>query len=109
VRRANRPRGIRRSADCEAVAEIRANFAQPLSIGAPAKLALKSMNPLRDQKALWLQEARRLKVSRTVDARMASRAVGYLSASQFSREYARFFGAAPTKDMARLREKPPAA
>ena len=27
----------------------------------------------------------------------------YLSASQFSREYARLFGSAPTKDIARLR------
>ena len=31
------------------------------------------------------------------------RRVGYLSPSQFSREYARFFGSAPTKDIARLR------
>ena len=30
--------------------------------------------------------------------------VGYLSASQFSREYSRFFGSAPTKDIARLRQ-----
>jgi transcriptional regulator GlxA family with amidase domain len=30
--------------------------------------------------------------------------VGYLSASQFSREYGRFFGTAPTRDIARLRE-----
>ena len=28
--------------------------------------------------------------------------VGYLSASQFSREYHRFFGRAPTKDIARF-------
>jgi hypothetical protein len=31
--------------------------------------------------------------------------VGYVSASQFSREYARFFGNAPTKDVAQLRER----
>ena len=31
--------------------------------------------------------------------------VGYLSASQFSREYGRFFGRAPGKDIARLREE----
>ena len=35
---------------------------------------------------------------------MACRQVGYLSASQFSREYGRFFGNAPMKDIARLRE-----
>jgi AraC-like DNA-binding protein len=40
----------------------------------------------------------------TVDASDACHRVGYLSASQFSREYARFFGSAPTKDIARLRE-----
>jgi hypothetical protein len=31
--------------------------------------------------------------------------VGYLSASQFTREYGRFFGSAPTRDVARLREE----
>jgi transcriptional regulator GlxA family with amidase domain len=30
--------------------------------------------------------------------------VGYLSASQFSREYTRLFGTAPTRDVARLRQ-----
>jgi transcriptional regulator GlxA family with amidase domain len=43
-------------------------------------------------------------LSRMMDAGMACRQVGYLSASQFSREYGRFFGTAPTKDIARLRE-----
>ncbi len=33
------------------------------------------------------------------------RRVGCLSASQFSREYGRFFGSAPAKDVARLREQ----
>ena len=40
-----------------------------------------------------------------MDATVASRQVGYLSASQFSREYGRFFGNAPTRDVARLREQ----
>ena len=35
----------------------------------------------------------------------AIRRVGYVSASQFSREYARFFGSAPIKDVAQLRER----
>ena len=39
-----------------------------------------------------------------MDAGISSRQVGYLSASQFSREYGRFFGAAPTQDIAKLRE-----
>jgi AraC-like DNA-binding protein len=39
-----------------------------------------------------------------MDASAASQRVGYLSASQFSREYSRLFGNAPTKDIARLRD-----
>jgi len=40
-----------------------------------------------------------------MDAGTASRQVGYVSASQFSREYGRFFGDTPTRDVARLRER----
>ncbi len=43
-------------------------------------------------------------LSRMMDASTASWRVGYQSASQFSREYGRFFGRAPTKDIARLVE-----
>jgi AraC-like DNA-binding protein len=39
-----------------------------------------------------------------MDAGAASQQVGYLSTSQFSREYSRFFGNAPTRDIARLRQ-----
>jgi transcriptional regulator GlxA family with amidase domain len=35
----------------------------------------------------------------------ACQRVGYVSASQFGRDYARFFGSAPTKDVARLRQQ----
>ena len=63
-----------------------------------------SMSPLHYQKVLRLQEARRLMLSAMMDAGTASQHVGYLSASQFSREYSRFFGSAPTKDIARLRD-----
>jgi AraC-like DNA-binding protein len=62
------------------------------------------MSPVRFQKALRLQEARRLMLSMMVDAGTASSRVGYQSASQFSREYGLFFGSAPIKDIARLRE-----
>jgi AraC-like DNA-binding protein len=67
--------------------------------------AVTSMSPVQYQKVLRLQEARRLMLSQTNDARSAAREVGYVSASQFSREYARFFGSAPTRDIARLREE----
>jgi AraC-like DNA-binding protein len=42
-------------------------------------------------------------LSHTLDAGSAGQQVGYLSASQFSREYARLFGRAPTLDVAKLR------
>jgi AraC-like DNA-binding protein len=101
----------------KAVAWLRANFSQPMKVDELAKLAhmsvssfhqhfkaVTSMSPLQFQKALRLQEARRLMLSTMVDAGTASWRVGYQSASQFSREYGRFFGSAPTKDIASLRE-----
>ena len=66
--------------------------------------AVTSMSPLQFQKVLRLQEARRLMLSMMMDVSAASLRVGYLSVSQFSREYSRFFGSSPTKDIARLRE-----
>jgi len=66
--------------------------------------AVTSMSPLQYQKVLRLQEARRLMLSVMMDAGTASRHVGYLSPSQFSREYGRFFGSPPTKDIPRFRE-----
>ena len=65
--------------------------------------AVTSMSPLQYQKQLRLQEARRMLLLEAVDAGTASRRVGYESASQFSREYRRFFGAPPLKDIQRLR------
>ena len=64
-----------------------------------------SMSPLQYQRVLRLQEARRLTLSPVMDAGTACRNVGCVSASQFSREYGRFFGSAPTRDIARLREQ----
>lgn len=64
--------------------------------------AATAMSPLQYQKMLRLQEARRLLVARA-DAARAAHSVGYESASQFSREYARMFGAPPARDAERLR------
>ena len=64
--------------------------------------AVTTMSPLQYQKVLRLHEARRLMLFQNLDASRACHQVGYLSPSQFSREYARFFGSAPTKDIARL-------
>jgi len=65
--------------------------------------AVTSMSPLQFQKHLRLQEARRLLLTESLDAGTVSRRVGYESASQFSREYRRFFGAPPMRDIERLR------
>jgi AraC-like DNA-binding protein len=101
----------------KAVSWLRENFSEPMKVEELAELAhmsvssfhqhfkaVTSMSPLQYQKALRLQEARRLMLSSMMDAGIASRNVGYASASQFSREYGRFFGSPPTKDITRLRE-----
>jgi AraC-like DNA-binding protein len=63
--------------------------------------AATAMSPLQYQKTLRLQAARRILATSTEAAR-AGYAVGYESASQFSREYSRVFGAPPVRDAARL-------
>ena len=55
------------------------------------------------QKQLRLQEARQLMLNENVDAGNAGGLVGYESASQFSREYSRLFGAPPQQDVRRMR------
>ncbi len=100
----------------EAISWIRAHFAQPVTVDEMAASvhmsassfherfkAVTSLSPLQYQKVLRLHEARRLMLFQDMDASDACRRVGYLSPSQFSREYARFFGSAPMKDAARLR------
>lgn len=102
----------------KAISWLRVNFTQPMKVEELAELAhmsvssfhqhfkaVTSMSPLQYQKVLRLQEARRLMLTTMLDASTASWRVGYQSASQFSREYSRFFGNAPTKDIASLREQ----
>jgi AraC-like DNA-binding protein len=102
----------------KAISWLRANFSQPMKVEDLADLvhmsvssfhehfkSVTSMSPLHYQKVLRLQEARRLMLSMMMDAGTASQRVGYLSASQFSREYSRFFGSAPTRDISRLRQE----
>ena len=112
----NSKSGVQRIA--EAVGWIRTHFAQPVTVEEMAASvhmgastfhqrfkAVTSMSPLQYQKVLRLHEARRLMLFQEMDAIEACRRVGYLSPSQFSREYSRFFGSAPTRDIARLREE----
>jgi AraC-like DNA-binding protein len=102
-----------------AIGWIKRNYRAPFSIDAVAAEArmspstlhehfksVTSMSPLRYQKQLRLQEARRLILSQSLDAATAGHAVGYESPSQFSREYKRAFGAPPARDIARLRDSP---
>ena len=102
----------------EAVTWIRTHFAQPVTVeemAASVRMsassfhqrfrAVTTMSPLQYQKVLRLHEARRLMLFQDLDASHACHRVGYLSPSQFSREYGRFFGNAPTRDIARLREE----
>ena len=101
----------------KAVSWVRTNFDRPLDVERLAGLvnmsvstfhqhfkAVTAMSPLQYQKVLRLHEARRLMLAKLMDAGTACRMVGYLSASQFTREYGRFFGAAPMKDIAKIRE-----
>lgn len=65
--------------------------------------AVTAMSPLQYLKRLRLTEARQIMLSEPVDAASTAYRVGYESASQFSREYARMFGAPPIRDIRGLR------
>ena len=99
-----------------AAAWICAHYSEPLGINAIAAVANMStatlhrhfkaatgMSPLRFQKHLRLQEARRRLLSGDTTAALVAGAVGYESATQFSREYRRVYGLPPAQDAARLR------
>jgi AraC-like DNA-binding protein len=99
-----------------AIAWIKEHFAEPLQIEALAKQvnmspsalhhhfkAVTAMSPVQYQKRLRLGEARRLLLSGAPSAEAVAYDVGYASASQFSREYARLFGQPPRRDAERLR------
>ncbi|KTC18480.1 AraC family transcriptional regulator [Pseudomonas marginalis ICMP 9505] len=65
--------------------------------------AVTAMTPIQYQKRLRLLRARWLLLFDTLDAASVAFNVGYESASQFSREYARLFGLPPAKDAARFK------
>jgi AraC-like DNA-binding protein len=65
--------------------------------------AITAMTPIQYQKRLRLLRARWLLLFDTLDAASIAFTVGYESASQFSREYARLFGLPPVKDAARFK------
>ena len=94
------------------VSWLRANYAKPLRVEELAQLAqmgvstlhhhfrsLTAMSPLQYQKQLRLHVARERMLNAGLDAASAAFEVGYESASQFSREYSRFFGESPMRDI----------
>jgi AraC-like DNA-binding protein len=99
----------------KAVAWITANYAKPLHVEELAQIAsmgvstlhhhfrtLTAMSPLQYQKQLRLQSARSLMANNGLDAASAAFEVGYESATQFNREYSRFFGQPPMRDIRAL-------
>ena len=99
-----------------AIAWIRTNYAQPLRVEDLAEIAgmgvstfhhhfrsLTAMSPVQYQKQLRLQAARGRMLVEGLDAASAAFEVGYESASQFNREYRRFFGQPPMRDIRTLR------
>ena len=99
-----------------AIQTLRARFAEPVRIEELARgarmspsafhrqfKALTSLTPLQYQKRLRLLEARNLLIADAATAETVAFRIGYGSPSQFSREYARMFGAPPRRDMVHMR------
>jgi AraC-like DNA-binding protein len=95
-----------------AVEWLRMNYARPLRVEELATMArmgvstlhhqfrsLTAMSPLQYQKQLRLHVARERMLNEGLDAASAAFEVGYESASQFNREYSRFFGQPPMRDV----------
>jgi AraC-like DNA-binding protein len=96
----------------KAVEWLRMNYAKPLrmeELAATARMgvstlhhqfrSLTAMSPLQYQKQLRLHVARERMLNGGLDAASAAFEVGYESASQFNREYSRFFGQPPMRDV----------
>lgn len=104
---------------------IRANYTEPFRVEELARRSAMSvaafhrnfqvvtgMSPIQFQKYIRLQTARLLLANHPNDITGVGHRVGYSSASQFSREYRRLFGAAPSHDAVLIRGqtgRPPVA
>lgn len=64
-----------------------------------------ALSPLQYRKIRKLQEARRLMITQNMDISGAAFQVGYLSTSQFSREYTSYFGINPSVDIKNFKKE----
>ncbi len=100
-----------------ALHDLRTNYQKPIQIEKLADMAqmstsafyrqfkaLTSLSPLQYQKEIRLLEARRLMISKNLNAESAAYEVGYESPSQFNREYVRMFGITPKRDITQIFE-----
>jgi AraC-like DNA-binding protein len=96
-----------------AISWIRRNFSKPLRVESLADMAALSvsafhrhfkavtaLSPLQYQKRIRLLCARSLLIAGEGNATSVAFRVGYESLAQFSREYSRFFGLPPSRDVA---------
>ena len=101
-----------------AVHRMHTEYAQSLSVDTLARessmsvstfhhnfKAVTSSSPLQYLKTIRLHRARILMVNEGLGAAVAAGRVGYESASQFSREFKRFFGTSPAEEAARIRDQ----
>ncbi len=97
---------------------VHADYAKPLSVEELARKAGMSVaafhhyfklvtasSPLQYLKRIRLDQARRLMTHDGYNAGTAARAVGYESASQFSREFKRLFGVTPVEEAEQTRSR----
>ena len=97
--------------------EVHADSAKPITVESMSKRAGMSIaafhhnfklvagsSPLQYLKRIRLDRAKRLMIHDGYNASTAAKAVGYESASQFSREFKRQFGVTPMEGVERLRE-----
>lgn len=100
----------------KAVAWVRDHFEKTLNVHDLASMTgmsrstlhhhfrnLTAMSPLQFQKQLRLHAARQKMLTEELDAASAAFEVGYESPSQFNREYKRFFGQPPMRDIQAIR------